>query len=404
MATHLARRWKSLNLAARRQAIQEYYRSADSKTAAAFLELSAESNGRDAAKIGEDLLPYYPKLAKSILLYLAHAQTLNPHTGERPGRTEATALFVRLCGRYVQTYGDSILYEYTKGSNGVARPFGDYVHMAAEWLAGRIAASPWGLFESRPFAPHSPLTQEWQDAAEAYVHVSGAFANAADGLASVELQGYTYDALLTAAELVAQNAEEDKLWRTMAAHIQECVLTLFWMPHAQYFCAALDRHPKTGHRRQVATLNANGALVLDSNLLTDLPASVRKPYVTGVAAMVASADFWTPAGVRTRALRHAGIIAYTDMYGSRTVWPKQTYDIAKGLRHCGRPAKAAKLEDAMLQAVQEAGDFYQFLLADETGAISHPHTRSRSLPVPPKPHYARTISAVLGIVLGRNSA
>jgi glycogen debranching enzyme len=472
MAINPARRWIKKDLAARQQVIRDFYVTGDAKTAASFLKMIKAPKGygiyasvgpriqygiygRDSVEVAEDLLSTNPRLVHEILLQLAALQGLrnDNRTEEEPGKIhheyrrdyfnghrisraaqfviaqarrttgrphepllyygsfDSTPLFIRIVHRYVRDHGQGVLNERVKGKDGLVRPFSEHVHMATEWLAGKVAASPWGLFESRPLNPKGLTNQEWEDSAEAYVHVSGAFANTADGVAALELQGYAYDALLAAAELVAADAEEAKMWRAMAARIQEHTLTMFWMPKQRYFCMGLDRHPKTGQRRQITTLNANGALILDSHLISDLPPRLRKQYIDGLADMIESDDFWTPAGPRIRALRHAGVITYADYHGSLVTWPKETYDIAKGFRRNGREDLALKLEDTILDAVAQAGEFYEFFLVNQDGRIKYHYRRENpgeppiagfSASVLPEAGQAWTISAVLAIVAHRH--
>ena len=473
MAHNPARRWIKKGLAARQQVIRDFYVTGDPKAAAGFMKLIKAPKGfgifasigpriqyaiygRDSVEVAEDLLPTHPKLVREILTVLAHLQGLHNdnRTEEEPGKIhheyrrdyfgghrisraaqkvieqtrlvtgyekqpllyygsfDSTPLFVRIVHRYTRDYGPAIMTQKIKGRDGNIRPLREHVHMAAEWLAGKVAASPWGLFESRPLNPRGLTNQEWEDSGEAYVHASGAFANAKDGVAALELQGYAYDALLAAADMVAADKEEAELWRSLARRLQEHTLAMFWMPKTQYFCMGLDRHPKTGQRRQITTLNANGALILDSHLIIDLPASVRKPYIDGLEKMIASDEFWTPAGVRIRALRYANVITYADYHGSLVTWPKETYDLAKGFRRAGRETMAAKLEDTILDAVSQAGEFYEFFLVDRDGRVKYhyrreaegePPIRDFSASVLPEAGQAWTISAVLAIVARRHN-
>lgn len=457
----------------RQQFIRDFYLSGSPKTANFFLQLIKAPKGygvfasvgpriqygvygRDSIEVAEDLLPTHQYLVHEILLNLASLQGLHTddRTEEEPGKIhheyrrdyfggqrisraaqlaiqrmrhiagyknkpllyygsfDSTPLFIRVVHRYTRLYGTSILGQTVIGKDGVKRTMREHVRMATEWVAGKIAASLWGLFESRPLNPKGLTNQEWEDSNEAYVHIDGEPANSKDGIAAIELQGYAYDALLAAAEIIAIDINEAEIWRDMAANIQQHTLAMFWMPKEQYFCTALDRHPKTGKRRQIATLNANGALILDSHLVSSLPTKLRKPYVDGLAAMITSPDFWTPAGVRIRALRHADIIPYADYHGSLVTWPKETYDLAQGFRRNGREALAAKLEDTILESVAQAGEFYEFFLVNRDGHIKYHYRREH--PTEPQLHTFRasvlpeagqawTISAVLAIIARRHA-
>jgi glycogen debranching enzyme len=471
MATNHARRWIKKDLAARQQIIRDFYITGDKRTAAGFLKLIKAPKGygifasigprieyaiygRDSVEVAEDLLPTHPKLVREILLILAQLQgvRLDHKSEEEPGKIhheyrrdyfngnripraaqrvlqkmrllsnppdepllyygsyDSTPLFIRIVHRYVRDHGPHLLYEKVKGKDGVTRPFSEHVHMAAEWLTGKVGASPWKLFEGRPMNPRNLTNQEWEDSPEAYVHLDGTFANYEGGVAAVELQGYTYDALRAAAELVAADNSEAEMWRGLADQIQKRTLQELWMPREQYFATALDREPKTGRTRQIKTLNANGALLLDSHLLSDLPHAERKPYVDGICAVVSGPNFLTAAGVRIRSLKHVGVVKYADYHGSLVTWPKETYDIAKGLRRNGRNVLAEKLEDTILDSAAQAGEFYEFFLVDRAGKVKYHYRRENpnetpirdfSASVLPEAGQAWTISAVLAIVARR---
>ena len=474
MAINPARRWIKKDLAVRQQIIRDFYITNDPKVSARFLQLIKAPKGygifasigprieygiygRDSVEVAEDLLETHPQLVREILVLLASLQgvLVDHHSEEEPGKIhheyrrdyynghriprpaqaalatmrriagfehkpllyygslDATPLFVRIVHRYTKLHGRDILDQVVKGKDGIKRPLRDHVHMATEWIAGKVAASSWGLLEGVPQNLDGLINQEWEDSGEAYVHVSGAFANFKAGIAAIELQGYAYDALLAAAELVAKGQAEVDIWRAMATRIQEQTLKLFWMPKYKYFCMGLDRDPKTGDTRQVATLNANGALLMDSHLLSDLPASLRKHYLDGIEKMLTSEDFWTAAGPRIRALRYGNIITYADYHGSLVTWPKETYDIAKGFRRNGREAMARMLEDRILDSVAQAGEFYEFFLVNRDGRVkyhyrrqnpSEPDIRDFSAAVLPEAGQAWTISAVLAIIGRRRNS
>jgi glycogen debranching enzyme len=474
MAINPARRWIKKDLAARQQIIRDFYVTGDHRTAASFLKLIKAPKGygifasigpriqyaiygRDSVEVAEDLLPIHPQLVREMLLTLASLQGLrsdekseeepgkihheyrrdyfNSHRisraaqvvikqarrviGAKPGEPyvyygsfDSTPLFIRIVHRYVHYYGPAILSEKITGKDGLVRPLRQHVHMATAWLAGKVAASPWKLFEGRPLNPKGLANQEWEDSGEAYVHTDGVPANVAGGVAAVELQGYTYDALLAAAELVASDDQEAGMWRNMARQIQAQTLELLWIPKEHYFSMGLDRDPKTGKTRQIAMLNANGALLLDSHLLYDLPEATRKPYLDGIVAMITSGDFLTAAGVRVRALRYVDVVKYADYHGSLVTWPKETYDIAKGLRRNGREELAIQLEDTILDSVAQAGEFYEFFLVDKTGKVKYHYRREDPAETPihdfsasvlPEAGQAWTLSAVLAIVARRRA-
>jgi glycogen debranching enzyme len=221
------------------------------------------------------------------------------------------------------------------------------------------------------------------------------------------LQGYAYDALLAAAEL--QNHKASKLsahYRKLALELQKATIELLWMPDLQFFAQGLDRDEQA-LTRQIKTLTSNGALLLQSQLLKDLPVDIRRPYVEAIATVIYSADFLTEAGIRCRALRHKDIPGFTDYHGVRAVWPKETFDIANGLMSHGFVHLAEQLNNRILRSVELAGDFYELFYVEDDGEIwydnvaSVEHFSKKSatdyLPVP-EPGQAWVISSVLHIL------
>ena len=473
MARLTIRRWIKKDLAARQQAIRDFYVTGDRQLHNSFLSLVRAPKGygifgsigpriqfavygRDSIEVAEDLLETNPELAREVIILLAELQGVatDPKSEEEPGKIhhefrrpyfhghriprsarrvydelrgrwgrpdkpllyygsfDATPLYVRLVHRYIKLHGRTILAHKVRGKDGMVRPIRDHVRFAAEWMAGKVVSSPWHLFESRPLNPLGIPNQEWEDSAESYVHPDGVFANYKGGVASVELQGYTYDALLAAAELAATDDAEASTWRDMAKRIQTQTLEMLWMPKARYFALGLDRHPRTGQTRRITTLNANGALLLDSHLLSDLPHDQAKPYIDGIVAMIGGADFMTAAGPRIRSLAYISAVKYADYHGSLVTWPKETYDIAKGLHRAGHHALATRMEDAILDAVAQSGEFYEFYLVSRDGRVKYhyrredpdePAVKDFNPTVVPEAGQAWTISAVLAIVHQRKS-
>src|SRR4029079_11002660 len=114
-----------------------------------------------------------------------------------------------------------------------------------------------------------------------------------------------------------------------------------------------------GKERLRNNLTSNGALLLDSRLLNDLPKQESKHYAAGVKAMILGPEFRTKVGIRCRAVRHSSLLPFVDYHGSYAVWPKETFDIARGLERFGYKREATALHADIVRAIQKAGDFYE---------------------------------------------
>jgi glycogen debranching enzyme len=469
-----AQLWNSLQRAKRQQIIQKFYNTADPQIARAFLGLVRAPAGfgvfastgplyrqaifgRDSIVVADDLLGLYPDLAQEIIVMLARlqGQVVNNKNEEEPGKIhheyrsktldkyagnvdtdsqtvfkklalawggnseelryygshDATPLYIRLVHRYCALHGTQILQQQVKTRDeGAARSIHDSVRAATQWIVAKIQASPWHLLEYKRLNPLGIYNQSWSDSNTAYLHVNGEVANGDGGIAAVELQGYAYDALLAAADLVAANDTEAAQWRAMAQTVQQQTLALLWMPDQRYFAMGIDRD-KQGQTRQIATLGCNAGLLLASKLLSDLPKEQSAPYAQGVVNILTSDQFMTEAGPRLRARQHASLLPYADYHGSYVSWPKATSELIQGLRLHAFTNQAKDLEDRLLRSVLKAGEFYEFFLVNKDVKY---HYRHESPDEPkfhdfgaanqPEPGQAWTASAVIRAVQGRSKA
>lgn len=408
--------------------------------------------GRDSLVVADDLLASHKDLTHEIILALARLQGFadNNNSEEEPGKIhheyrakqyndvqipeyslgilsrlqklwgseradsmiyyggfDATPLYVRLVCRYVENYGDSILSEQYIGRDDKNHKIRDSIKAAMAWITAKLEKSSLGLLEYKRINPHGIENQAWKDSRTSYLLRDGELPNFSKGVASIEIQGYTYDALMSASKITADNEQQAQYWQKLAATISEHVLEWYWMEDAQYFAQALDFNDQD-KRRQIDTLTSNPGLLLNSGILRDLSEQRRDKYVNAIVAMLTSPDFMTEAGIRSRALRHESIPGFVDYHGSYTVWHKETNEIAKGLRNMGKFDLATQLESKITDAVTKAGEFSEFLYVDSDGkvwydekqALDYFNKRSPggNLPIP-EPGQAWTISSVYRIAL-----
>jgi glycogen debranching enzyme len=364
--------------------------------------------GRDALETAEDLLQIRPDIARAVIRRLAELQGTRVDTtiGEEPGKihheyralvrdgrtvngesvrifhdlaeewhvsettdeparnelisyftVDATPHYVRLAARYCRRYGEGILdetYVPRHAGRNHKRSIRDSVRAAGAWVARKVEESDIGLLEWCRKTPWEHRFQAWKDGATSYLHEDGSFANYDGPMASVEVQGLAYDALRAAGELFPKDPCSRR-YADLAAALREVTLRNMWMPEHDSFAMALDRDPHTGAVRQVSILTSNGAAVLDSGLFDGLSLAERRRYIEAVVRHVFGDEFLTPAGIRCTALRHKDLQDYPAYQSSYTIWHKETYDIAKGLRQQGLTRLAAELETRLLNTVNLAG-------------------------------------------------
>jgi glycogen debranching enzyme len=359
--------------------------------------------GRDSVTAGETLLHLRPDLARDIILTLVRLQgsvdaPVGPHSNEEErgkihhehrtlyvdgrrippaserllkeqarkwggdetsltyyGSVDATPLFVRLVARYCVTHGESILADRVTRRDGGQTTVRQSVLAAMDWITAKMDASPLGLVEFQRRNPQGIPFQVWKDSNTSYIHRDGTLANSDAAIAAVEVQGYACDALLGAARLFENRAEE---WRDRALALRERVIRNLWMPAERYFAMGLDRDG-AGRVRWIDSIASNGALLLDTALFDGLPAADR--YVTGLVRRICSPDFMTEVGIRCRSVSEDGLVDFQDYHGEWTVWMKETFDVARGLERQGLPWLARQVGIRLLNAVNVAGAHVEFL-------------------------------------------
>ncbi len=408
--------------------------------------------GRDSLEVGEDLLTVRPRLVSHILLTLGSLQGLhssditeeehgkiiheyrttivdgkplddisrhifkelsqrwggNEHEMAYYGSIDATPLFIRLVGEYVACNGDAILDHAIKRRDGSIAPFRQAVVLALDWLTEKLGSSSSGLLEYHSRNPHGIENQAWKDSREFYVHKNGELVNHDMPVASIEVQGLAYDALRWGADFLPDRRNE--LLRH-ADSLRDRTIELLWLPKEKYFALGID-HRSDGSLRLIKTQTANPASLLYSGFFDDLPEKQRRRYIAGIVRNIMGTDFLTDAGVRSRSLREKNIIKFWDYHGSFTSWPKETYDVAKGLMRKGFPRLAEELENRILNVVRKSRNYPEFVYVDFRGRVMagppDPHTHGElSLVVDstnkPESIQAWTVSAVLAILQSRSA-
>jgi len=401
--------------------------------------------GRDSLEVGEDLLAVRPRLVQHILLTLASLQGVHSSdiTEEEHGKIiheyrtaivdgkplddvsrhiftelssrwggnnremayygsiDATPLFIRVVGRYCRKNGKAILAKPVKQRDGHILPFQEVLELAVDWLMNKLADSSSGLLEYHARNPHGIENQAWKDSREFYVHKNGELANRKQPIASIEVQGLAYDALVWGAKLLPHRAGELML---RANDLRTRTIELLWRPKKHYFALGID-HRDDGSLRTIETHTANPAALLDGGFFDELSDEDRKRYISGIVHHIMGSDFLTDAGIRSRSLAEKGLIKFWDYHGSFTSWPKETYDIAKGLRHQGFPILAQELENRILNVVRKSRGYPEFVYVDFRGRVmagppthqTHGELSLIDSSNKPESIQAWTVSAVLAI-------
>lgn len=401
--------------------------------------------GRDSLEVAEDLVSSKPKLVRDVLTTLGslQGQVSNPINEEEPGKivheyrsrivdgkpiddvsmnifktlsqkwggdenemayygsVDATLLYIRTIDKYCRLYGHSILRTTVTLRSGEKIEIREVVKRAADWTLRKLEKSKSGLIEFHKTNPHGISNQVWKDSEEFYVHKNGRRANHSTPISSIELQGLAFDALMAVKRLIPSATDE---YEKAALKVRKNTFKHLWINKKQMFVLGTDY--ESGHLRRIETKTANPAALLDTTIFDDLREGKRQMYITSLIEQITSLDFLTDAGVRSRALSEAGLVGHWDYHGSYVSWPKETYDIAKGLRRQGFPKLARQLENRILNVCLKYKAYPEFVYVDHRGRVlaSAPssHTHGEFILVEgsnqPERIQAWTVSAVTAIL------
>lgn len=405
--------------------------------------------GRDSLEVIEDLLETQPKLARNVLLTMGKLQGLrsNPENEEEPGKiiheyravitdkkrirgrqleifhelserwggndkelayygsVDSTPLFLRVLWAYCERHNSKILAINVQQRDGRQRSLHDIAKKSVTWLLDKLSESRSGLLEYARQDPHGIENQAWKDSVEFYVHENGEQANHGSGIASIEVQGLAYDALIAAVHLFPQSSE---YYESAAEKLRQRIFKLLWLENRNYFALGTD-YATDGTLRIIKTKTANPAALLDTVIFDDMSDDERRQYITAIVRTIMSPDFLTNAGIRSRALSAGHLVNEWDYHGSYVSWPKETYDIAKGFRRQGMPLLAKQLENRILNIVAKLQEYPEFVYVDEWGQVlgGAPTVRQHGevYDVPgsntPERIQAWTVSAVIAIISKR---
>lgn len=396
--------------------------------------------GRDSLRAAIDLISSYPELARTTVLELAKLQgiTYNLEREEEPGRivheardkddpiardlserlgwgwpyygsVDATPEFIRTLTAYVRRSEENhgFLSARYMDRSGVERDIAYSLDMAVDWIIEKLDANTEGLLEYHTELEKGTENQVWKDSWDAYHHKDGTLANHNRGVASVEVQVTTYDALLDAAHLYEQVLDDThkagKL-RDRAEQLKRTILTTFWTEdEGGYFVLGTDRDDG-GNLRQLQVKTSNMGHTLNSRLLEgDDPEIIRKR--DAVMRHMLSPKLLNVSGIRTLATDEARF--RPGAYHCGSVWLWDTHHIAKGFRRHGFHEDADELDRRLLNVVDVTKIFPEYVRGDDSDTPSintrriivwdSRNNRENIVEQPPQEVQAWTVAAILAI-------
>ena len=422
-----------------------------SKDAPAHLRLYEAVFGRDSLRVAIDLISSYPELARATVLELARLQGLedNLEREEELGRivheareesdpialeltrkngwgwpyygsVDATPEFIRTLTAYCQRSEENRAFlraEYHDKAGNI-QTISHALELALLWIQRRLSSNPEGLLEYHSPLPSGIENQVWKDSWDAYHHADGELANREKGIASIEVQVTTYDALIDAAELfedILDKEHQAVQLRSEAQRLKEAIFTHFWTEDTAkggYFVLGTDRD-NAGNIRQLKIRTSNMGHTLNSRLLKGDDKTVVHMRQE-VVRQLFTKEMQNVSGIRTLA---SDEVRFRDgAYHNGSVWLWDTHHIAKGLRRLGFEKEAHELDTKLLHIVDETKMFPEYVRGDSapqptvnTMAITlwdDKEKRVNRVEQPPQEVQAWTVAAILATKhrLGRRAS
>ncbi len=396
--------------------------------------------GRDSLHVAIKLIKEYPELARATTLTLAKLQGVSYDTSreEEPGRivheardkddpiardlsagrgwgwpyygtVDATPEFIRTLTAYCLKTEENtrFLTEIYTDRAGKKRNMAYALDMAVDWVLNRLNANDAGLLEYQSFLPKGIENQVWKDSWDAYHHADGTIANHSQGIASIEVQTTTYDALLDAAEVYENVLDDDNKADTLrdrAAQLKSTIFDLFWTDDkGGYFVLGID-HDDDGGLRQLKIRTSNMGHVLNSRLLEGSDEQCIHMR-TAVVNHMMSPEMLNISGIRT--LANDEVRFRPGAYHNGSVWLWDTHHIAQGLRRHGYKDYANELDRRLLHVIEATKIFPEYVRGDN-GPIPNinrytiivwdeKHERENQIEQPPQEVQAWTVAAILAI-------
>jgi glycogen debranching enzyme len=263
--------------------------------------------------------------------------------GEKPhnpyyGTADATPLYLVLMCEY---------WRYARDDDFV-RARWDKVLAALEWIDEHGDRDGDGYVEYQTRSSQGLGNQCWKDSWDAIQFSDGSIPYLP--IATVEIQGYVYDAKRRTAEIAEKLIGDSELasrLRKEAEELKERFNRDFWSgERGGYYVVGLD-----GDKRQIDSMTSNMGHLLWSGIVPEGRARI-------VADHLLSQDMFSGWGVRTMSRADGG---YNPIgYHVGTIWPHDNSLVAEGLARYGFRDEANRIARAQL----EAASFSDFRLPE----------------------------------------
>ena len=308
--------------------------------------------GRDSIITAKQCLMLNPELSKNVLETLARFQgkEVNEWRDEEPGKILHEIRFGELARSeqipHSAYYGTvdatalwiSLLFDYYKWTN-------DRDTLEKLW-PNALACLNWmktygmynGFVSYIQKSEKGLENQSWKDSWDSHMHEDRKIAE--PPIASVEVQGYFYAAIVKMSKLASCMDETELSKRLVqeAKEFKEKFHKAFWMEDKEYYALALDKYGK-----QLKIISSNPGHLLETGILDPY-------YAAKVEEKLFQPDMFSGWGIRTLS---SDCLAYNPMsYHNGTIWPHDNSIIAYGLAKTGKPQKVLRITTALFEAAR----------------------------------------------------
>ena len=237
----------------------------------------------------------------------------------------------------------SFLNEQYQGLDEKSHSVFEGLNANVDWVTRRMLLNPEGLVESIQINPLHHANQSWVDSPDSFHHADGSLARHHPeknlGVASVEVNAETYDALLATIRIYEailpriESAERSNLEETIetltaqAAKLKQSILEEFWVDDPEHFGGYFARGTDRDEDGKLYPLKIRssdmGHLLLSDVLDYD------NPKVVSIVKNLFSPGMLAENRIRTLSSDSARY--HPEAYHNGSVWPWDTYTIALGL-------------------------------------------------------------------------
>lgn len=285
------------------------------------------------------------------------------------GAIDTTGKNINAIAYLVEHDGVDFLKTTYLGQDGGMHTVEEGLRSHVNWLRRRMDFNPEGLIEMLWINPKHHANQTWSDSPDAFHHADGSWPSHYPsknlGVASLEHQAETYDALVNAAEIYerllkrtrgrkrAYLKDEIADLLARAEKLKRVIMSEFWVEdssrHGGFFARGTDRD-SNGRLRPFAIRSSDMGHVLNSRILDgDDPEIVKKREA--VVRNLFSPEMLCASGIRT--LSSDSRRYYKDRYHNGASWPWVTYFISLGLERHGYYGLARELKKRIIQLYRD---------------------------------------------------